>query len=360
MQQSGISERVERYETIVIGAGQAGLAAGYELQRRDADFLILESGSRIGDSWRRRWDSLRLFTPARYSALPGMPFPNTPSHFPDKDQVADYLERYAARFELPVRFGMRVESLSQAAGRYVIVAGGQRFEATNVIIATGPFQAPRTPALSAELAPNIQQLHSSEYVNPHFLREGPALVVGGGNSGTQIALELARFRQVWLAGEPTGRMPRALFGRDLYDWTWPVLSRLTVEGVAGRALRDRYRRGDPLIGITERELAASGVTRVGRLSAVENGLPVCDGAPMPAGVVIWATGFGQEYDWIQLPVFNEDGSVRHKLGVASDAPGLYFLGLRFQRTYTSSLLGGVGNDAAIMAEQIAGPAISLS
>ncbi len=360
MQQQEPSHRIERYDTIVIGAGQAGLAAGYELQQRDADFLILESGTRIGESWRRRWDSLRLFTPAKYNSLPGMPFPATKSQFPSKDQVADYLECYAARFELPVRFGMRVQSLGQSGGRYLIVAGGRRFEASNVVVATGPFQEPRTPAFSADLSPQIQQLHSSEYVNPHFLRDGPVLVVGGGNSGTQIAMELARFRQVWLAGEPTGRMPRALLGRDLYDWTWPVLSRLTVEGVAGRALESRYRSGDPLIGVSESALVAAGVTRVGRMSAVNQGLPVCDAAALSPSVVIWATGFGPAYDWIQLPVFNDDGSVRHQLGVATDVTGLYFLGLRFQRTYTSALIGGVGSDAALVAEQIAGPSLTAN
>src|SRR5687768_4877618 len=189
--------RVERFDTIVIGAGQAGLAIGYELAARDVDFVILSDESRVGDAWRRRWDSLRLFTPARYSGLPGMPFPAPPAHLPDKDETADYLARYAERFDLPVRLDTRVESLSWDGARYAARAGDARFEAENVVVATGPFQRPTVPAVAARLAPEIHQVHSSRYRSPFDLPDGPALVVGAGNSGAQIALELARFRKVW-------------------------------------------------------------------------------------------------------------------------------------------------------------------
>ena len=288
-----------------------------------------------------------------------MPFPDAPSSFPDKDQVADYLERYAERFDLPVRLGVAVRSLTSSRGHYVLLAGDMRLEATNVIVATGPFHAPRIPEISCELAPHVQQLHSSGYVNPHLLREGPAPVVGAGNSGTQIAMELSRFRRVWLAGRPTGHTPRALMGRDIYDWIWPVLSRLSIDTVAGRMVRDRFQHADPLVGISNSQIAASGVTRVGRLAAVARGVPVCTGRPVPAAVVIWAAGFSRRFDWIQLPMFDDDGSPWHQGGVVPGTPGLYFLGLRFQRTYASSLLGGVGHDAAIIAERIAGAVMSV-
>ena len=347
------STRVERVETVIVGAGQAGLAAGYHLASRDLDFVILDGASRVGDSWRRRWDSLRLFTPAIYSGLPGMCFPAAPWHLPDKDEVADYLERYAERFDLPVRPDTRVDSVAWDGERYVVRAGGSMFEADNVVVATGPFQRPRVPALAARLSPHIRQLHSSEYVNPFELPEGPVLVVGVGNSGAQIALELARFRKVWLAGRETGRLPRTLLGRDIYEWLWPVLTRLTVDTRLGRHLRDRTQRGDPLVGISAQDLTEGGVARVGRLTGERGGLPVCEDQVIDPRVVVWCTGYAPDYSWVELPVFDEAGRPRHRRGVATDAPGLYFVGLRFQYRMTSALLGGVGDDAALVAEHIA-------
>ena len=345
--------RTERLEALVVGAGQAGLAAGYELARRDVDFVILDGAARVGDQWRQRWDSLRLFTPARYSGLPGMPFPAAPLHLPDKDEVADYLERYAQRFELPVRLASPVASLRHDGARWVAQAGGVRYEAESVVVATGPFQRPRVPAVAGELSPAIRQLHSSEYRSPFDLPDGPALVVGAGNSGAQIALELARFRPVWLAGRETGHLPRRLLGRDLYDWTWPLLTRATVETRFGRRLRERARRGDPLVGIPARQLAEAGIRRVGRVSEARDGWPVVDGAIVQPAVVVWCTGFAADYRWIDAPVFDARGLPRHRRGVVAEAPGLFFLGLRFQHRLTSALVGGVGLDAAFIAERAA-------
>ena len=344
--------RVERFETVVIGAGQAGLAVGYHLTAQDADFVILDGGSRVGDSWRHRWDSLRLFTPAGYSSLPGMHFPAPASHLPDKDEVADYLERYADRFALPVRLRSGVEALERRGDLYVITTGDRVFEAANVVIATGPFQRPKIPALAARLSSDIHQLHSSQYRSPFDLPDGPALVVGAGNSGAQIATELARFRTVWLAGRETGRIPRRWLGRDIYDWIWPVLTRLTLDTRLGRRLQQRTRRGDPLVGIPERALRDGGVQRVGRVADERNGLPVVDGAPLDPKVIIWSTGFSPDYSWIQLPVLDDDGHPRHRRGVAIDYPGLFFVGLRFQHRMTSALIGGVGADAEFIAAQV--------
>lgn len=351
------SARVERYDAVVIGGGQAGLAVGHHLAARGVDFVILDAEQRVGDAWRRRWDSLRLFTPARHSGLPGMPFPAPPGHLPDRDEVADYLERYAERFDLPVRAGTRVDALERDAERWVARAGARRFEADSVIVATGPFQRPRVPAVAAQLAPDVHQLHSSAYRNPFELPEGPVLVVGAGNSGAQIALELSRFRKVWLAGRNTGHLPRRLLGRDLFDWIWPVLTRATVSGPVGRRMRERaLRGGDPLIGIPERVLAAAGVVRVGRVTEVRGGLPVCGGMVVQPRVVVWCTGYGPDYGWISAPVLDGHGHPRHVRGVATDAPGLYFAGLRFQWSQSSALLGGVGRDAAHVAAAVAGRA----
>lgn len=347
------SARVERAETIVIGGAQAGLAVGHHLAARDADFVILDAERRTGDTWRRRWDSLRLFTPAAFSGLPGMVFPAPPTHLPDKDEVADYLERYAQRFDLPVRHDTRVESLEWDGDRYVARAGHTRFEADKVVVATGPFQRPAVPDLASRLSPAVHQIHSSQYRSPFDLPDGPVLVVGAGNSGAQIALELARFRKVWLAGRDTGHLPRRLLGRDLFDWIWPVMTRATLDTRLGRRLRSRASRGgDALIGIPERALAGGGVVRVGRVADERAGLPVCDGTVLEPRVIVWCTGFTPDYGWIDLPVLDEAGRPRHRRGVATDVAGLYFVGLRFQHRMTSSLVGGVGADAAFIAERV--------
>lgn len=346
------SARVERFEAVVVGGGQAGLAVGYHLAAQDVDFVILDAEERIGDAWRRRWDSLRLFTPAKYDGLPGLPFPAPPWHLPDKDEVADYLERYAERFDLPVRLGTRVDALTWDGERFVLRAGASRFEADHVVVATGPFQRPWVPAVAGRLSPEIHQLHSSAYRSPFDLPPGPVLVVGAGNSGAQIALELARTRKVWLAGREAGRLPRRLLGRDVFAWLWPAFTRLTLDTRLGRRLRERLRQGDPLIGISARQIADAGVMRVGRVTDERGGLPVCGGEVAEPAVVVWCTGFRPDYGWIEPAVLDEDGEPRHRRGVAADEPGLFFVGLPFQHRRTSALLGGVGEDAAFVAEEV--------
>jgi putative flavoprotein involved in K+ transport len=346
--------RTERYELVVIGAGQAGLAAGYWLARHDIDFVIVDANARIGDSWRKRWDSLQLFTPARYSGLPGLPFPGEPYHFPGRDAVADYLEWYAQVFDLPVRTGVQVSSVRRGSSGFTIATNGATLEADNVIVATGPFHVPRIPALSADMDPAIIQLHSSQYRNPAQLPEGPVLVVGAGNSGAQIALELAKSREVILAGRSVGTMPRRVLGRDVFDWLTRTVMRPGADSLIGRRIRASILGStDALIGMSEKDLLQPNLRRAGRVVAVAGGLPVfADGSSAGVRSIIWSTGFRPDFSWVELPVFGDDGFPRHRRGV-TDVPGLYFLGLRFLYRLNSSLIGGVGADAGHVAEAIA-------
>lgn len=344
--------RVTRYDTIVIGGGQAGLAVGYHLAKHDLDFVILDAGSRVGDSWRLRWDSLRLFTPARYSSLPGMAFPDVPAHMPDKDQVADYLERYAERFDLPVRSNTQVTSLAAVGNEFVLETNAGTFEAKHVVVATGPFQRPRVPEFATRLRTDIHQIHSSAYCNPFNLPPGDVLVVGAGNSGAQIALELSQVRNVALAGPETGYLPRTILGADVFHWLWPLFRHLHLGTWLGRRLRDRARSADPLIGITAADFAAHGVRRVGRVTEVRNGLPYASDGALDVKTVIWATGYVPDFSWIRIPVLDTGGAPRHARGVTTVA-GLYFLGLRFQYRQSSALIGGVDADAQFVAGEIA-------
>lgn len=345
------------YDTIVIGAGQAGLASGYHLRQRGARFLVLDGAAGIGESWRRRWDSLRLFTPARYNALPGMPFPGSPYALPVKEEVATYLEDYAAHFELPIRLNTRVASLEATGNGFVVATDAGPFSARSVIVATGAYHRPYIPAFAGELAPSLAQLHSSEYRNPHELPPGDVLVVGAGNSGAQIAAEMAAAgRRTWLSGRDTGAIPRRLLGRDIYDWLrWTVL-RPSVESFAGRRLmHGRLFAGDPLVGFTRRELEHPLLTFAGRTVGVADGHPALeDGRTLDSvRTVLWCTGFRPDFGWIRMPLFGSDGYPLHRRGIVAAAPGLGFVGLRYQYRVGSSLLGGVGEDAEYVVRELA-------
>jgi putative flavoprotein involved in K+ transport len=350
---------VERLETVIIGGGQAGLALGYHLARRGRPFVILDASKRVGDAWRNRWDSLRLFTPVRYDGLPGWPFPAPARSFPTKDQVADYLEAYAARFELPVRTGVGVTGLSRMGNRYVVVAGNHRFEADHVVVASGAYHSPRVPAFAAELDPDIVQLHSTEYRDGSRLRDGDVLVVGAGNSGAEIANDVSRGHRTWLSGRDTGHIPFRL--GSVWDrlLTPPFLfvgaHLLTVRTPVGRKARAKMRAvGAPLERVHPKDLAAAGVERVPRTTGVHKGYPVLDdGRIMDVANVIWCTGFVSGLDWIDLPVLDETGEPRHRRGVAVGEPGLYFVGRFFLHAFTSALLAGVGRDAEHIARHIA-------
>lgn len=348
------------YNTIIIGAGQAGLSTGYYLQQQGCDFVILDANERIGDSWHNRWDSLRLFTPARYNGLPGMPFPAPAHSFPTKDEMGDYLEAYAARFELPVRTGVKVDCLSRQGGRFVLTAGDLRFEAENVVVAMANYQKPRVPPFAGELDPGIVQLHSSEYRNPSQLQDGGVLIVGAGNSGSEIALEVASGHQTWMSGRDTGHLPfrieglaaRFLFVRLVLRFLFHRV--LTVNTPMGRKLRPKVlSQGGPLIRVKPRDLAAAGIERVPRTVGVRDGLPVLeDDRVLDVTNVIWCTGFHPGFSWIDLPVLREEEPM-HERGVVASEPGLYFVGLHFLYALSSSMIHGVSRDAEHVVQAIA-------
>jgi putative flavoprotein involved in K+ transport len=349
----------ERFDTAVIGGGQTGLTVGYHLALRGQSFVILDAHERIGDSWRQRWDTLRLFTPARYNGLPGYPFPAAAWSFPTRDEMADYLKAYAARFDFPVRSGIRVDRLSRQAHRYVLTSGDYRMEADNVVVAMASYQRPRVPHCAAELDPGIVSLHSGEYRNPAQLRDGNVLVVGAGNSGADIALDVAGEHPTWLSGRHVGHLPVRIEGAAARLLA-PALLRglfhhvLTVRNPLGRTVRPRVlSRGGPLIRVTPRDISAAGIDRVPRVTGVRDGLPMlADHRVLEVSNVVWCTGFRPDFSWIDLPGFEAQDPWRH-CGVIPDHPGLYFVGLLFQYAMSSSMIHGVGRDAEHVANLIA-------
>jgi putative flavoprotein involved in K+ transport len=349
----------EQFETVIIGGGQAGLSVGYHLARRDRRFVILDANERIGDAWRKRWDSLRLFTPARYDGLAGWRFPAPAVSFPTKDEMADYLESYAARFDLPVRTSVKVDGLSREGDRFVVASGNRRFEAEHVVVATGANQVPKVPAFADDLHPSIVQLHSSQYRHPSQLQEGAVLVVGAGNSGAEIAFEVSRTRPTFLSGKPSGEIP-VRHGPAMARFFFPVIRFvgnhvLTLRTPIGRKVQPKFiSHGAPLIRVKLKDLAAAGVEQVPRTVGMEGGRPALeDGRVLEVSNVIWCTGFREEFPWIDLPIFGEDGRPLHERGVVVGEPGLYFVGLLFQYAAGSDVLPGVGRDAEYIAKHIA-------
>jgi putative flavoprotein involved in K+ transport len=351
----------EQFETVVIGAGQAGLAVGYHLARRGQRFLILEAHERVGDSWRKRWDSLRLFSPARFDGIDGMPFPASAHAFPTKDEMGDYLEAYAERFRLPVRTGVRVTSVSRSGDRYLIVADGVTIEAEHVIIAMSDYQKPKLPAFSAELSSDIVQMHSSAYRNLGQLKPGAVLIVGAGNSGAEIAMETARGgHETIVSGKEVGAVPfdtRSVLGRNVF---LPVLFRgvfhrvLTLGTPIGRKARPKLMHSaTPLIRTKPGDLTKAGVRRVGRTTGVVSGRPVVDGQELDVANVIWCTGYHAGFSWVDVPVFDENGEPRHDRGVVRGEPGLYFVGLHFLYAMSSTMIHGVSRDADYVAGLVA-------
>jgi putative flavoprotein involved in K+ transport len=344
-------------ETVIIGGGQTGLSAGYYLARRGRPFVILDANERIGDAWRKRWDSLRLFTPATLSRLPGMKLDLPAWSFPTKDEMADYLESYAARFELQVRNGVEVDGLSKAGGRFVVSAGDDRIEADNAIVATGAHSIPSIPSFAPELDPRIVQVHSSAYRNPSQLQDGDVLLVGAGNSGAELAIELSRSHRCRLAGPDVGQIPvrhGTLLGRLGFRGFRFVAHRVVkLDNPLGRKVAAKG-KSDPLIRTRSQDLARAGVERVPRVVGVDGGRPrLEDGRVLDVANVVWCTGFRTDFGWIDLPVFDEAGNPRHVRGVVESEPGLYFLGLVLLYALSSGFLPERGRDAAYVAKHIA-------
>jgi len=347
--------------TIVIGGGQAGLAVGYHLARRGLPFTIVDANDRVGDSWRARWDSLRLFTPAAYNGLPGFPFPAPRHTFPTKDKMADYLEDYVRRFDLPVRSGIRVIRLTRTGEEFLLETSSGEMRANNVIVAMSNFQRPRTPAFAQALSPDFRQLHSADYRNPGQLQPGSVLVVGAGNSGAEIARELAGKHDVFLAGNPPGEVPFRIESSLAKNLFIPLVLRLlfhrvlTVDTPLGRRAQSQHENGGtPLLRVRTCDLKKAGVHRVPRVVGLRDGKPVFEGGALFEGQnVIWCTGFEPGFSWIDISVFKPDGLPDHHKGIAQDAPGLFYVGLDFLFAASSAMVHGVGRDAERIAGHIA-------
>lgn len=355
------SRATEHVDTLVIGGGQAGLATGYHLSRAGVPYLIVDANQRTGESWRNRWDSLRLFTPNRFNSLPGLAVPGDDWGFPTKDDVADYLESYAEHFELPIRHGVRIEDLRQKDGRFVASAGNSTYSADNVVVAMASYQEPRRPGFADQLDPEIRQLHAHDYRNPGQLRDGDVLVVGLGNSGAEIAKELVQDRRVWVSGQPSAVQPfrpERLSGRILMPFVGPVILNrvLTTSTPMGRRVHAKMRhKGAPLLRVKPKDLTASGVERIGRVTGVVNGWPqVDDGTVLEVTNVVWCTGYGPGFSWIHLPIYDEKGDVIHDRGVVESVPGLYFVALKFLYSMLSDTLFAVGRDAGYVVHHLSG------
>jgi putative flavoprotein involved in K+ transport len=359
----GENGATERIDTMVIGAGQAGLSAGYYLARRGLPFVILDADERIGDHWRNRWDSLRLYSPARYDALPGRRFPAPSSHWPTGREMGDYLEAYARWFELPVRSGTMVDRVEPSDSGFVVTTGdGARLAARHVIVATGPFREPNIPGFAGELDPSIRQLHSHEYRNPDQLVDGPVLVVGLSHSGADIAFEAAKAgHRTILSGKSHGQMPirvtdtkRAMLGWPIVEFMFAHV--LTMRTPMGRKMRPEVRNGGgPLLRVRLGDLDRAGVERHDdKTVGVRDGRPkLADGTVLDVANVVWATGYRPDYSFVAAPVVGDDGWPIEERGVSPTVPGLYFLGVPFQFAFSSMLVAGAGRDAKYVVDRIA-------
>jgi putative flavoprotein involved in K+ transport len=345
-------------EVVVIGGGQAGLAIGYHLAEQGRRFTILEAAGEPAAAWQTRWDSLRLFTPVRYDSLPGRAFPGEPDSYPGRDDVVVYLTDYARHFELPVEYNSRVRSVRARDDGFTVELADRSYEADQVVVATGPFQVPLVPSISERLDAGVVQLHSSDYRSPPGLPDGPVLVVGGGNTGFQIAAELAASRDVHLAvGTRQTPLPQRIAGRDLFRYLEATgLMGKTVTSRIGLRMKDR----ETLIGSSARAARKQGIQMRARATAADGAkVAFADGTDVTVDAVVWATGFTLDHSFVELPVFDDGGAIAHERGVTA-VPGIYFLGLPWQHTRGSALLGWVKDDAQYIARAIEDSAHSVA
>jgi putative flavoprotein involved in K+ transport len=352
-------EELRSIETVIIGGGQSGLSVGYHLAKAGRPFVILDAAERTGDSWRKRWDSLLLFTPARYNGLPGMPFPARRDEFVTKDAMADYLEAYRDRFGLPVRHSVTVEGLRRQGSRFMVSFGDGDIVADNVVVAMANFQTPRVPAFAKALDPGIVQLHSSGYKNPSQLQDGSVLVVGAGNSGADIAMEVAKSHPTWMAGKEPGAVPFRIEPFVARNFLVSVVRFvghhvLTVRTPIGRKVRPKFMAsGTPLVRVKPKDLVDSGIHRVARVAGVRDGRPVLeDGEVLDVANIVWCTGFRPGFSWIDLPIFGDGQEPQHESGIVSTQPGLYFVGLHFEYAATSDTVTGMQRDAHRVAKHL--------
>ncbi|WP_458113715.1 NAD(P)/FAD-dependent oxidoreductase [Arthrobacter sp. R1-13] len=360
MNNNHFSGQPETKDTVIIGGGQAGLTLGYLLARQQGDFVILDASERVGDGWRKRWDSLRLFTPAKFDGLVGMSFPGDRLAFPTKDEQADFLESYAQRFNLPVLSNTRVDKVERSGEGYLVTAGDRQWSALNVVVATGPEELAKLPSFAQDLSPTIRQMHSTEYRSPGQLQEGPVLVVGAGNSGAEIAFEVVRSHPTLLSGSPSAELPFK-HGRNAARFALPLvrfagLHILNLDTPIGRKAAPGFlTHSAPLIRTRMRDLAAAGVEIVPRITGIQDGVPLtAEGNALEVSNVIWCTGYRHDYSWLDVPgALDANGVPVQRRGVAETSPGLYFLGLEFLYCAASSSLPGVGRDAKYLAEHLA-------
>jgi putative flavoprotein involved in K+ transport len=344
----------EKWGTVVIGAAQAGLSTGYYLREINEDFLIIDEGTRIGDSWRRRWDSLMLFTPAEHDGLPGFPFPATRGACPTKEEMAHYLDRYAQKFSLPVQLNTKVIELSQTEDGFRILTTNGQLQADKVIVCTGTNPVPYIPDFAKELDKDIIQIHSSGYKNPQSFSASNTLVVGAGTSGVEIAIELSASRPTMISGHPTPHIPDFLTRYAGNFYWWAVHNVLTISTPIGRKVRQKIiKGGGPLIRVSFDDVKAAGVEHLPRVSGVKGGLPqLADDRVISVSSIVWATGFRPDFSWIRMNVTDETGWPKTSRGISGNIRGLYFVGMLFQYGLTSGLVGGVGRDAAFVVNHL--------
>ncbi len=349
---------MNKYKTIIIGAGQAGLAMGYQLQLKKEPFLIIDAHQNIGDSWRLRYDSLQLFTPRSHSSLPGLKMSGNPSGYPNKDELAEYLQKYQQKFKLNVKLNKKVKSVVKVNDEFIIKTTDEKeFNCSNVIVATGPFQVPYIPKFHEELSPSINQLHTEDYKNPSSLKNGDVLIVGGGNSGMQIAVELANDnKKVYLSlGKKPKFFPYQILGKSIFWWLSVLgVMRFTINSKIGQKIK----QNDPIIGKEILPLIRNGHIKTLNRATDSSGEIVyfANKTSLKPSNIIWATGYKNDYSWIKTSsenVFNSKGLPNHERGVTKEK-GLYFIGLSWQYRRGSALLLGVGEDAEFIANQVTG------